>query len=128
MDDGARRKTLRITITPPFWNTWWARLIYAAVVIGIVCLIIQHYHKRSQEKKEKEIYEAKFEFFTNVAHEIRTPLTLIKGPVENLMEKIHELPDIKRRCEYDGKEHQPVDDADNSDTRLSPNGSQRVQP
>ncbi len=91
----SKEKVLQINITPPFWNTWWARLFYAAVVIGLVYLIIQHYHKRSQEKKEKEIYEAKFEFFTNVAHEIRTPLTLIKGPVENLMEKIPELPDIK---------------------------------
>ncbi len=32
-----------------------------------------------EHKKEKEIYQAKIEFFTNVAHEIRTPLTLIKG-------------------------------------------------
>jgi ligand-binding sensor domain-containing protein/signal transduction histidine kinase len=91
----SQEKLLQITITPPFWNTWWAWLVYAVIVIGIVYLLIQNYHKRSQEKKEKEIYEAKFEFFTNVAHEIRTPLTLIKGPVENLIEKIHELPDIK---------------------------------
>lgn len=91
----SQEKLLHIIITPPFYNTWWAWLIYSTVVVSLVYLIIQHYHKRSQEKKEKEIYEAKFEFFTNVAHEIRTPLTLIKGPVENLMEKIHELPDIK---------------------------------
>jgi ligand-binding sensor domain-containing protein/signal transduction histidine kinase len=91
----SQEKLLQINITPPFWNTWWAWLIYSAVVVALAYLVIQNYHKRSQEKKEKEIYEAKFEFFTNVAHEIRTPLTLIKGPVENLMEKIHELPDIK---------------------------------
>lgn len=91
----SQEKLLQINITPPFWNTWWAWLIYTAIVVALAYLIIQNYHKRSQEKKEKEIYEAKFEFFTNVAHEIRTPLTLIKGPVENLMEKIHELPDIK---------------------------------
>jgi signal transduction histidine kinase len=90
-----QEKKLQITITPPFWNTWWAWLIYAAIVIALVYSLIQTYHKRSQEKKEKEIYEAKFEFFTNVAHEIRTPLTLIKGPVENLLDKIDELPAIK---------------------------------
>jgi signal transduction histidine kinase len=88
-------KQLKITITPPFWNTWWAWLIYTAIGITIVYSLIQTYHKRSQEKKQKEIYEAKFEFFTNVAHEIRTPLTLIKGPVENLLERIDELPAIK---------------------------------
>ncbi|THU32901.1 histidine kinase [Niastella caeni] len=90
----SQEKQLLITITPPFWNTWWAWLVYAAVVMAIVYSLTQAYLKRSQVKKEKEIYEAKFEFFTNVAHEIRTPLTLIKGPVENLIEKINELPDI----------------------------------
>ena len=48
-----------------------------------------------QDKKEKEIYEAKLDFFTNIAHEIRTPLTLIKGPVDNLLEQVDELPEIK---------------------------------
>jgi ligand-binding sensor domain-containing protein/signal transduction histidine kinase len=91
----SQEKQLQLTITPPFWNTWWAWLMYAAIGIAIVYSLIQTYHKRSQEKKEKEIYEAKFEFFTNVAHEIRTPLTLIKGPVENLLDRIDELPAIK---------------------------------
>ena len=49
----------------------------------------------STETREKEIYEAKIDFFTYVAHEIRTPLTLIKGPVENLLEKVDEIPEIK---------------------------------
>ncbi|HWJ25535.1 MAG TPA: HAMP domain-containing sensor histidine kinase, partial [Flavisolibacter sp.] len=44
--------------------------------------------------KEKEIYEAKIEFFTNIAHEIKTPLTLIKGPVENLREMAEAHPEI----------------------------------
>jgi signal transduction histidine kinase len=48
-----------------------------------------------ENKKEKEIYEAKFDFFTNIAHEIKTPLTLIKGPVENLSEIVNEIPEIK---------------------------------
>ncbi|OQP45576.1 hypothetical protein A4H97_32250 [Niastella yeongjuensis] len=91
----SREKRLQLIITPPFWNTWWAWLVYSAITAAIAWSFIQSYHKRSQERKEKEIYEAKFEFFTNVAHEIRTPLTLIKGPLENLMEKVDELPAIK---------------------------------
>jgi signal transduction histidine kinase len=61
----------------------------------LIYYIVRSYHRRTEIKKEKEIYEAKFEFFTNIAHEIRTPLTLIKGPAENLREKIGEIPEIK---------------------------------
>ena len=40
-----------------------------------------------EQEKEREVYHAKIDFFTNVAHEIRTPLTLIKGPLENIILK-----------------------------------------
>jgi len=88
-------KQLTVIIQPPFWATPWAWCFYAILVLAIGYYVVINYHKRAKNKKEKEIYEAKFNFFTNVAHEIRTPLTLIKGPVENLLEKIDELPEIK---------------------------------
>lgn len=88
-------KQLAVIILPPFWATPWAWSVYTLVALAIGYYVVRSYHKRAQAKKEKEIYEAKFNFFTNVAHEIRTPLTLIKGPVENLLEKIDELPGIK---------------------------------
>ncbi|HTE11641.1 MAG TPA: ATP-binding protein, partial [Chitinophagaceae bacterium] len=92
-DKNARE--LVIKITPPFWATIYAYLLYAAAFTGLCYYLIRTYHNRIEDKKEKEIYEAKINFFTIVAHEIRTPLTLIKGPVENLLEKIGELPEIK---------------------------------
>jgi len=61
----------------------------------VVFSLVRFYHRMLRNKKEKDIYEAKIEFFTNIAHEIRTPLTLIKGPVENLSEMVNELPEIK---------------------------------
>jgi signal transduction histidine kinase/ligand-binding sensor domain-containing protein len=92
---GHQDKELTIIVLPPFWATTWAYLLYALLVIFLTWYIVRSYHRRTQIKKEKEIYEAKIDFFTNIAHEIRTPLTLIKGPAENLHEKIDELPEIK---------------------------------
>ncbi len=88
-------KKLVIEILPPFWATGWAYLLYVILTILLCYYLFTNYHKRQQNKKEKEIYESKIEFFTNVVHEIKTPLTLIKGPVENLMEIDFDTPDIK---------------------------------
>ena len=90
-----QQKELVVNILPPFWATGWAYLLYWLLALILLFRIIRGYHRRTQIKKEKEIYEAKFEFFTNIAHEIRTPLTLIKGPVENLHDKLDEFPGIK---------------------------------
>lgn len=87
---------IEVEILPPFWATTWAYIIYILLIAAIVYWLMRMYHNRQVEKnkrkielmeheKEKEIYQAKIEFFTNVAHEIRTPLTLIKAPMEKLM-------------------------------------------
>lgn len=77
---------LQIVIMPPFWATHWAFLLYVSIALIIAHYIIRYYKHRSEERKEKEIYEAKIDFFTNITHEIRTPLTLIKGPLDNIKE------------------------------------------
>ena len=90
--------SIRVTILPPFWRSKLAYFIYFFILISLVYYSIRAYrknienkHKRKLEKfendKEKEIYGAKIEFFTNIAHEIRTPLTLIKGPLEYILNK-----------------------------------------
>lgn len=86
---------LVINILPPFWATIWAKCLYTLVICAILYYLVRSYHHRTEEKKEKEIYEAKIDFFTNVAHEIKTPLTLIKGPVDHLIESKDELPGFK---------------------------------
>ena len=96
---------LRIYISPPIWASAWAYIVYAFVIIGLAYLLIRYYIERANEKnlrkielleieKEREIYHAKIEFFTNVAHEIRTPLTLIKMPLDKLMKKENHHPEI----------------------------------
>ena len=94
-EESANARQLAIEVLPPFWKTKTAWLIYTLLIGLLIYYIVRSYHRRTEIKKEKEIYEAKFDFFTNIAHEIRTPLTLIKGPAENLREMVDEIPQIK---------------------------------
>lgn len=84
---------LKITIATPWYLTWWAITIYIVMAILIVCVIFWLFRRNSQlsnqrylenytVEKEREAYDSKINFFTNVAHEIRTPLTLIKVPLD----------------------------------------------
>ncbi|WP_262248972.1 hybrid sensor histidine kinase/response regulator transcription factor [Parapedobacter soli] len=97
---GDHERILHITVTPPFWLSGWAYFLYLVVVGGIVAVVLRYYflalnekNKRKLEQvnsnKERELYHAKIEFFTNVAHEIRTPLTLIKMPLDKLLATSH---------------------------------------
>ena len=89
-------KPLIIKISAPYWASTYAYLIYFLAFISFLYFIltrnINAEKKKSQRnlaqlniQKEKDIYQAKIEFFTNVAHEIKTPLTLIKIPLDKLL-------------------------------------------
>lgn len=96
---GTLEKVVVITILQPYWLSAWAWILYAVLAAALIYWGFTSYHRRIKLKsrkkleqlelaKEKEVYHAKIEFFTNVAHEIRTPLTLIKGPLENVMDEV----------------------------------------
>lgn len=91
-----KETTLAIHILPPLWARPWAYVLYVLTALAIVFILVRYYYIALREKnqrkiktleieKEREIYNAKIEFFTNITHEIRTPLTLIKLPVEKLL-------------------------------------------
>lgn len=96
---------LKIRILPPFYASSYAYFVYFLLICGSFYYIIRYSQNLTQVKnnlkikhlndeKEKEIYHAKIDFFTNVAHEIRTPLTLIKGPLEKLLSLEHQSPEV----------------------------------
>jgi signal transduction histidine kinase len=94
-DWSKNEKDLTIIVLPPWWASIWAYLFYTIIIVSLAYYLLRTYHIIVEDKKEKEIYESKIDFFTSVAHEIRTPLTLIKGPVENLLEQIDDIPQIR---------------------------------
>lgn len=106
-DDGVWSKDygeLAVTVMPPFYASRVAYALYFILMVTAGFFLLRYYHRYTRNKndlrisqleneKDKEIYHAKIEFFTNVAHEIRTPLTLIKSPLEKLMKQRQKTPD-----------------------------------
>lgn len=95
-NEWSRPTTLHITILPPWWASPVAYTLYSLfALVAIVALFwllrrkarrMMSYNMRLfEDQKEKELYQAKIDFFINIAHEIRTPLTLIKNPLERLL-------------------------------------------
>lgn len=84
-------KTLTIVITPPFWETWWFRLL----VLSLITASVVYYFwvkknsdiQKLEARKEAELYQVQLQFFTNISHEFRTPLSLILGPIEKLLKE-----------------------------------------
>ena len=76
--------TLEIEVGRPWWKTAWAYLMYALVLTGLGFASIRILRERIRRKNETDRYEAKLDFFTSVAHEFGTPLTLISTSSERL--------------------------------------------
>ncbi|MDD4970382.1 MAG: two-component regulator propeller domain-containing protein [Paludibacter sp.] len=81
---------LEIIISPPFWLSPFAYFIYLLLILGIAYftfkLIIKFNNLNNAVTVERQLTDYKLRFFTNISHEFRTPLTLIKGSVDTLNE------------------------------------------
>ena len=104
--DGER--TLAVTIAHPWWKTWWAYLIYLSLLAGIACLAYRQYVLHRRISIEKQLTEYKLQFFTNISHEFRTPLTIIRGAMER----------IKGQQTIPAEMRQPVSNMDKSVSRM----------
>lgn len=103
--DGLQSKDitrLKIDIMPPWWKSGWAYAGYSVMVIILSFFIIRTLRSKilldrqlKQEKiereKTEEVNTIKLRFFTNISHEFRTPLTLILGPIESLLDQISDV-------------------------------------
>lgn len=92
-------KTLDIVIRPPIWLSPIAYVLYGLVLLSLMGYLIWIYDQRIKEKnrkriealkihRERALYKAKIDFFTDIAHDIKTPLTLIKAPLEKIMSNV----------------------------------------
>ncbi|MBD0724708.1 hybrid sensor histidine kinase/response regulator [Flavobacterium sp. L1I52] len=88
---------LKIRVNPAPWRTWWAFLIYGIFIFSSLYYLLnilksktelkhQLYLEKIEAEQTKKINKAKLEFFTNISHEFRTPLTLILGPLHQILE------------------------------------------
>tara|TARA_R110001599_G_scaffold15001_3_gene63900 strand:- start:275 stop:3049 length:2775 start_codon:yes stop_codon:yes gene_type:complete len=88
--------TLYITVLSPWWKTNWALFSYIALFVLGIYVLNKMTQSRIREKQiihserekrlqEKDLDEKKFQFFTNISHEFRTPLTLIINPLKDIL-------------------------------------------
>ncbi|MEQ8472594.1 MAG: two-component regulator propeller domain-containing protein [Marinoscillum sp.] len=88
---------LKIVVRPAPWRTWWAFLIYFLIILVSLYLLTNIMLSRSklrhqlelehlENERQQSIHQMKLRFFTNISHEFRTPLTLILGPLEQILQ------------------------------------------
>ena len=93
--------TLEIQILPPFYRSWWAYLIYLIALLAILYFLYRNFSNKIRLKhdlriskiekdKTEELVQIKLRYFTNITHELLTPLTIIMLEIEKLQRKLRD--------------------------------------
>ncbi|MDR2915937.1 MAG: response regulator [Tannerella sp.] len=85
-------RSLAVKVIPPFWKTGWFRLSLVVLILGIIFYLWRVYSVRLKERHARD----KIRFFTNMAHDIRTSLTLINAPIDEL----NKAPELSEKSRY----------------------------
>ena len=96
---GDQISRLYIHVDPPFFLSWWAYCCYAALVFALLFFIMRYYSnkrvfkerlalERLKEQNMQELNQARTDFFTNISHDLKTPLTLVLQPLKQLKDTI----------------------------------------
>ena len=78
---------LPIEVNPTFWESIWGKLLMLLMLLCIVAFVFYIYNSNQHEKLNHEMSLMKNDFFSNASHKLRTPLTLIGGPLKEVLDK-----------------------------------------
>ncbi len=94
--DQAKKSSIVVKVQSPPWKTWWAYMLYLIIFVFILTFSIHYYTKKVREEKEQELDKMKLNFFINVSHEFRTPLTLILNPIDKILSTFNDPEEVKK--------------------------------
>ncbi|MBD5235431.1 MAG: response regulator [Barnesiella sp.] len=97
--------SIPLTVASPAYLSWWAISLYILLIIGIICWIVWYLRKKNQRtllEQERQIalenVERKLTFLSSISHDLKTPLSMIIGPVSMMKERAHD-PETRKTLE-----------------------------